>query len=121
MGAGKSKGFGKIAAKTTKIQLTYFGTLDPCADGRVRGTYELTKEAKERRKYGLAPVSEPPSVATSAVAGSTLWRHERTVSEPANFWNSMKPYFVASTWNDFRTLAGRASDQEEVQSNVGHP
>ncbi len=101
LGSGKNKGFGVVEAKATKMNVVYYGSAP--AQRKLYGLRErLREEERERRaaEYGLK-AEEPVDVSgiSKAGEGETLWRRDFMITDPAAFWNLVKPRFSRMVWD----------------------
>ncbi len=103
IGFGKTKGFGKVSAKVSGLELSY-----PRETNRVEHLGSLATEG-ERTKYDLATY-DPPEIELAPVAeGISLYKKYRVADLDA-FWSKVAPAFNSH----IETLA-QADGRQEVQ------
>ncbi len=110
LGYGKNKGLGRVKARATKITVTYFGSADLAADGKLRGLGEILDQ-EVRGRYSMEATTAPEVLTRASESG--LWRHTRQVTDIRGFWKQVKPCFNQETWNGFRTLQQLRSELPE--------
>lgn len=106
LGSGKNKGWGRIEASATEIELSYFGLEDAIGDGKLRGIGDVP--GADLSRYGMSRAATLPGMDLPVDAGkSSLWRHTRVIANIPEFWEKTKPCFDAQVWRNFRTLSAR--------------
>lgn len=110
LGSGKNKGWGRIKAKATKIEIGYVGFSDGLKSGRLAGVAEVLP-AERHAHYGYEQEAKCPQIeARKDKDKSSLWRHVWTVTNPDEFWKQVRPCLNAERWKKMATLSARRAE-----------